>query len=169
MDVNVEVLRKMAGKWANKRFGHLPDRKDWFADVESVAWELAILAPENTSYGAIIRFAAMRVATRRQFSEKASCLETIPKEKRASRNEFRRVTFDPKVFASMRDNPAEIAIFRIDFPAWLESLKPKHRQVAEMLLIGETNGTIAIRLQVSPSRVSQICGELAESWTLAHS
>ena len=59
--------------------------------------------------------------------------------------------------------------FRIDLPAWLASLTPQHRQTAEMLAMGERPSSVALRLAVSPSRISQIRDELHESWIAAHS
>ena len=135
MDLDVQAILTTARLMAIKRFGHLPDALERIADVESFAWEMSLTASEDAKPGSIGRFACRRVAIRRQFAESVRCLETIPKDKRACRHEFRRVLFDARGYASKRGNPAEIAAFRIDFPAWLASLKPQQQQVAKMLLV----------------------------------
>ena len=169
MDLNVQAILETSRLMAIKRFGNLPDAAERIADVESVAWEMSLTAPEDAKPGTIGRYACRRVATRRQFRESMRCLETIPKERRACRHEFRRVPFDPKQFASLRDNPAETAIFRIDYPAWLDSLTDQQRQVAQWLAVGERRSTIALWLSVSLPRVTHICETLAKKWIAAHS
>ena len=54
--------------------------------------------------------------------------------------------------------------FRVDFPAWLETLPGRERQVAESLMLGQTTGEVAQEAGVSPSRVSQLRRELEASW-----
>ena len=169
MDVNVQALLKVARHWAIKRFGNEPNLEERIADVQDVAWELSLTAPENATLSQIVQFAARRVATRRQFRESIRSVDTLPKGKQASRNLFRRVPFDPKLFASLRDNPAEVATFQIDYPAWIATLTPLKRQALEMLAVGEQPSTVAMRLEISPGRVAQIRRELAENWQEVHS
>ncbi len=61
-------------------------------------------------------------------------------------------------------NPADIAVTRIDFRNWLESLSRLKRQIAETLAGGESTQMVAKRSQVTASRVSQLRRELLESW-----
>ena len=60
--------------------------------------------------------------------------------------------------------PAELAASRIDFPAWLKTLKPRDRKVAKFLSLGHGTGAAARKFDVSAGRVSQLRRELAESW-----
>ena len=60
--------------------------------------------------------------------------------------------------------PADIARTRIDFAAWLDSLKRRDRRVAEFLANGETTKATAAKFRLSQGRVSQLRRELAESW-----
>jgi len=60
--------------------------------------------------------------------------------------------------------PAELAASRIDFPAWLKTLKPRDRKVAKFLSLGHGTGAAARKFDVSQGRVSQLRRELAESW-----
>ena len=60
--------------------------------------------------------------------------------------------------------PADIARTRIDFTAWLASLKRRDRRIAESLSLGNHTQDVAKRFNVSAGRVSQLRRELAESW-----
>jgi hypothetical protein len=62
----------------------------------------------------------------------------------------------------------EQAAFRCDFPAWLARQKPRNRRIAEALSLGHTTAEVARRFQVSAGRVSQLRGELHDSWQAFH-
>jgi DNA-directed RNA polymerase specialized sigma24 family protein len=63
-----------------------------------------------------------------------------------------------------RFTPADAAVFRLDFSAWLASLPAKSRAVAELLATGYGTGEAARLCKVSSARVSQLRGELRHSW-----
>ncbi len=63
-----------------------------------------------------------------------------------------------------RAGPAEIACTRIDFAAWLDSLKRRDRKIALKLAEGEKTSDVAKRFRISAGRISQLRRELAESW-----
>lgn len=60
--------------------------------------------------------------------------------------------------------PADVAMTRIDFRDWLQTLGEKNRQVAEILASGETTQAVANRLQLSAARISQLRRELMNAW-----
>ena len=60
------------------------------------------------------------------------------------------------------------AAFRCDFPAWLATHSPRNRRIAEALALGHSTGEVARRFKVSPGRVSQLRGELHDSWLEFH-
>ncbi len=60
------------------------------------------------------------------------------------------------------------AAFRIDFPAWLDSLSTKKRRVAEALAQGDSTNDVADEFGVSAGRISQLRREFAESWQEFH-
>lgn len=64
--------------------------------------------------------------------------------------------------------PADLAASRIDFPAWLDTLGERKRQIALTLARGESTGKVAREFNVSPARVSQLRQELAASWRVFH-
>jgi hypothetical protein len=65
---------------------------------------------------------------------------------------------------SDRYGPAEEAVFRLDFAAWLAGLPPTRRRVAELLAQGLGTGEVARRLGVTSGAVSQSRDWLARSW-----
>jgi hypothetical protein len=67
-----------------------------------------------------------------------------------------------------RATPAEVAICRIDFAAWLRTLKAKIRKVALALARGETTQAVAKMFHLSPARISQIRQWLKKSWEAFH-
>lgn len=70
--------------------------------------------------------------------------------------------------AALMDNtqspPDEQAAFRIDFPAFLESLTDRDRRVAEDMMSGDTTRDLAARHRVSPARISQLRREFKDDW-----
>ncbi len=60
--------------------------------------------------------------------------------------------------------PAEVATARIDIRAWLETLSRRNRAIASLLAVGESTGATAKRFGLSSGRISQLRGELCESW-----
>ncbi len=63
-----------------------------------------------------------------------------------------------------RYGPADEAIFRVDFAAWLARLPERRRRAAELLAEGLGTGAVARRLGVTPGAVSQAREWLARSW-----
>jgi hypothetical protein len=60
--------------------------------------------------------------------------------------------------------PAETAIVRIDFAAWLQSLPRRMRKIATFLSGGETTTAAAKRFRLSLGRISQLRKELYLAW-----
>jgi DNA-directed RNA polymerase specialized sigma24 family protein len=56
------------------------------------------------------------------------------------------------------------AAFRCDFPEWLGSLSARDRRIVDNLAAGERTGDVARRFGVSAGRISQMRGQLKESW-----
>jgi hypothetical protein len=60
--------------------------------------------------------------------------------------------------------PDEQAAFRIDFPAWLDTLGERNRTIAVEMMVGEPTMELAPRHGLSPARISQLRRELCASW-----
>ena len=60
--------------------------------------------------------------------------------------------------------PAELAASRIDFPAWLKTLKLRDRRIAQFLARGNRTSEAARKFDVSQGRVSQLRRELKAAW-----
>jgi hypothetical protein len=60
--------------------------------------------------------------------------------------------------------PAETAICRLDFAAWLRRLPRRQRKIALSLASGETTSAAANRFGVTAARISQLRRWLKESW-----
>jgi hypothetical protein len=56
------------------------------------------------------------------------------------------------------------AAFRCDFPQWLSSLSARDRRIVDDLAVGERTGDVARKYGVSAGRISQMRGQLKESW-----
>jgi hypothetical protein len=59
---------------------------------------------------------------------------------------------------------ADQVAFRLDFPAWLSGLSARNRKIVNELALGERPGDVARQFRVSAARISQLRGELRESW-----
>jgi hypothetical protein len=64
--------------------------------------------------------------------------------------------------------PAETAVARIDWAAWLRSLTRRQRTIASVLATGETTGVAARRFRISPARISQLRLWFRENWEQFH-
>ncbi len=61
-------------------------------------------------------------------------------------------------------SPADLAASRIDYPAFLATLNPRRREIAEVLATGESTQRTAERFGVSPTRICQFRQEFRTSW-----
>lgn len=83
--------------------------------------------------------------------------------------------FDPQescwretVVEDHRTPIADQVSFRIDFPAWLDSLSPRDRQIAQCLAEGLSTSEVARQFGLSMGRVSQLRREFERSWLVFH-
>jgi len=63
-----------------------------------------------------------------------------------------------------RAGPADTAIVRIDFAAWIKTLPRRLQKIAMFLANGETTTAASKRFRIAQCRVSQIRRQLFESW-----
>jgi hypothetical protein len=67
-----------------------------------------------------------------------------------------------------RCTPADEAVFRLDFAAWLASLPERRRKTVELLILGHGTGEVAGVLGITAAAVSQARAWLEESWRRFH-
>lgn len=73
--------------------------------------------------------------------------------------------------ATMEDTKTAVpdqAAFRCDFPAWLSTHASRNHGIATALAVGDSTREVARRFGVSPGRISQLRGELHDSWQRFH-
>jgi hypothetical protein len=56
------------------------------------------------------------------------------------------------------------AAFRIDFPAWLETLTGRERRLIKEMVNGERTKDLSERFEMSPGRISQLRREFKDGW-----
>jgi hypothetical protein len=64
--------------------------------------------------------------------------------------------------------PAETAVARIDWAAWLGSLSRRQRMIACTLASGETTGVAARKFRISAARISQLRAWFRDNWNQFH-
>lgn len=60
--------------------------------------------------------------------------------------------------------PPDQAAFRIDFPAWLESLTSRERRMIRAMMLNERTSDLAKKFEVSPARISQLRRQFHDDW-----
>jgi hypothetical protein len=68
------------------------------------------------------------------------------------------------VVEDRKAGPADVAAARLDIEAWLASLPPRQRRLAEILATGESTRLAARRLGLSAGRISQLRRKLFDAW-----
>ena len=128
--------------------------------------------------GSIVDFAARRVRAGRRFAGKVPVQDALSADARKRHDYF--VTAlphgdDDEVAAEIRDalgqgsvSPADEAICRADYQAWLQSLSATQKAVAEGLASGLNLTDVAQERGVSKASVQQVRNRLAERWDAFH-
>jgi hypothetical protein len=59
-------------------------------------------------------------------------------------------------------------VFRVDFPAWLQTLTGRERRPIRALARGERTKDLSQAFAVSPGRISQLRREFRDGWRRFH-
>ncbi len=144
------------------------------ANVFSAYSRLVELDKEDIAFAApLARYAIRRYHDGRYVGSKFSSRDVSSKHCQRLQNikvkSFHR--FDPDagqwreiVVEDRRATPADVAMTRIDFAAWLNTLTPRERRIALKLAVGERTGAVARMFDISAGRISQMRGELCQAW-----
>jgi hypothetical protein len=55
-------------------------------------------------------------------------------------------------------------VFRVDFPAWLQTRTKRDRRIIDRLLLGEQTGVVAQAFDLSPGRIAQLRRQFHADW-----
>ena len=180
-----EALHKIAplhcSLHARFLFKHLPAEAAEEAVQEAVATafvayaRLVSLGKEDSTCAApLTRYAVRRTRSGRTTAGSVN-INDVTSQWCQCRRGIRRESLDQQaatcglreiVVEDRRATPAEIAITRIDFQAWLCSLPHRLREIAEVLATGEGTKQAARRFGLTAGRISQLRRELHRSWYL---
>lgn len=147
---------------AQAKFAGDSDKPAKVADAVSEAWYLLQTAGENATPKSLAFYAVRRVKAGRQFSQSSRSL-TGPNPRRVERSQ--QVEMATALIVRDSDNPAELAVLRIDFPEWFNTvLKQRQREVCEAMLQGDSTSELAERFGVTRGAISQTRRWLVENW-----
>lgn len=144
-------------KYAKRVFRGKPNEEELVDDAVSVGWEAwnaaqKVIRPDRFAY-----YACVRVSCERHFQQSERSIETKSTHKVVKP---RRVPLRAAIATKPGEDPAAIACLQIDYDAWQPTLSELKASCLEGCLLGETTGEMAVRIEVSRGRVSQIRREL---------
>lgn len=124
--------------------------------------------------GRLAQVAVLRVRSGRLYSSPDNSRDILSRLARQRRG-FRVESLDSEVSGTPtswqallvddgKATPAELAIARIDFAAWLNQMHRRRRKIAQTLAAGYRTEEVAHRFRLSPSRISQMRREFETSW-----
>ena len=73
-------------------------------------------------------------------------------------------SYEERLKDNMQTPVPEQVIFRLDWPNFLKSISPRHRQLAEFLSLGHQAKLAAERFKLSPGRVTQLRQQWHQDW-----
>jgi len=103
-------------------------------------------------------------------------VESLPASTRNSHEQFYATPLGQELQDAfeerLRDNtltpvPEQVA-FRIDFPAWLQTLTGRERRIIRAMARNERTTDLSRQFQVSPGRISQLRREFHDDWLRFH-
>jgi hypothetical protein len=170
---------------ANFRFRHLDPARRKESVNEIVGTCCAFYArlvekgeEERGHFSTLVKFAAAHLAQGRQLGSSLTARDVsstycqrrqgIQLERLDQYDETEGKWKEVLVEDRRHGGPASVAAARIDVAEWLASMSSLRRKIAECLGTGATTAEAAQRFNVSPGRISQIRGELRDSWHAFH-
>lgn len=133
---------------------------------------------ESLAFATVLaRYAVSQVRTGRQVGGRLN-IQDVSSGYAQYRKQFRLERLDQydskegcwqeAVVEDYRTPVADQVSFRIDFPAWLNSLPRRDRKIAQSLAAGQSTSEVARLFGLSLGRVSQLRRELQRSWWAFH-
>lgn len=149
-------------KAAKREFGGYRDRETLVNDCLSLAWEWWKRNPTAPASG-LARYAIRRVRAGEHFTRSWKSIDT-PANSRVLRSKPQRVPADVLDYVRVGDDPADIAALRIDWPAFVRTLRRPMRRILRAFMLGETTDVIRRRFKLSPVYVSQLRKQIYLRW-----
>ena len=153
------------------------DKEDAVAEVVALSWrayqDLALRGQDVVRLlGKIVEFAAKRVRCGRGLTNINPARDVLSQVARFTHRHVISTlpTGDdetaPEVIEALRDHrsPADQAVMRTDYEAWIERLDDYRRDVAEKLASGLNTADVAKTRGVSRARIAQIRVQLIREW-----
>ena len=106
----------------------------------------------------LVKYAMRQYRAGRRVGQVSHCPEVT------ARMPNQRALFFDDVVGDTRSNPADVAVFTIDYAEWHSQLIGAPLQVCDLLTDGYRPSDVADIVGLSRARVSQLRGELALSW-----
>jgi hypothetical protein len=156
-DRDIYPLARTLAKYA---FRNDRERMAKVSDVVSTSWQFFQAAPDAPP-PKIVEFAIKRVRVGRQFPESERSISKRRPERREPTPIWSGLGDS---FFRDWDDPARVVAFRMDFAAFLESLKPRDLAILISLGLGEKTQDVAKEFGLSEARISQLRREFADKW-----
>ena len=135
---------------------------------------LAELGKTDVVYPSVLaRFGVSQIRAGRKVGGKLNCRDVLSNYCQRKKNlvvgrldhyDSEEEAWEELLVEDKHAGPAETAVSRVDFAAWLQALPRRLRKIATFLAKGETTTAAAKRFHVSEGRISQIRKELFLAW-----
>lgn len=148
---------------AKLAFRHKRNRQQLLDDALSLAWEAMQNAPPSAKARDIAYYSCKGALYGRQFSRSGRSIDGPNPRK------VEKPLSDPDAQIGLlpsgkKDSPAEVAVVRVDFGAWVQTLTSRQKEFLLAFLYGESTGEIAKRFKCSLGNVSQVRRKLVDKW-----
>jgi hypothetical protein len=171
------VLLPVVERHANFVFRAHPDREEAVAEAVAASFESYLALKERGKNphdfpSSLAKFAVLHVKDARHVGSSSSSTDVLSR-KAQNRHCFRVVSLPPvnglpayeeRLRDDTRTPVADQVAFRIDWPAFLQSLTERDRQMAHALAEDEPAKEVAQRFRVSPGRVTQLRRRWHRDW-----
>jgi hypothetical protein len=85
-----------------------------------------------------------------------------------SEGQQRRITLEERLQDNTQTPVPDQVAFRIDFPAFLRSLTPRGRRIAEFLALRHSGKHAAVKFQLTSGRITQLRQQWCREWYAMH-
>lgn len=166
------VVERHARVWFRNMRCRKDDFADAIADCLAHAWQGYIFALNRGKEpwlfpSMIATFAARKTKVGRKIGKRENAKDVF-NAARAGRIALSHLEDEEEWQEAVKDNsetpPPDQAAFRIDFPAWLQTLTTRNRKIAKTLAVGHSAKDVAKRFDLSQGRITQLRQQMLDQW-----